>query len=310
MLKKFSCIVLLLLLAAYGTSPAQEIECQVTVNYEQLPSANKDILTNFAQDVRSYINSYRWMGKDFGPDRIKCKFSIFFTNASSNDIYDAQVVIVSERPIYDGEKKTDKSTPILRLMDDKWQFSYVRNQPLYHDDYRFDPLVSFLDYYAYVILGYDLDVCGSTCEKAKPLNGTPLFQKAMTICTRAGSSSFTKGWTATAGSFTRFNLVDELLNAKYEPLRKAMFEYHFNGLDLLNTEQSSQAMRNILASVSGIIDLQSQLNTTSVLIRAFFDAKYLELANVFTKYPDKAIYTRLIQADASHQQIYNEYRVK
>jgi hypothetical protein len=307
--RNFAALSLLLLLIR-APLLAQEIECQVSANYEQLPSANKDILANFTEDVKTYINGFRWSGKDFGQDRIKCTFNIFFTNVSSNNIYDAQVVIVSERPIYDGEKKTDKSTPILRLLDDKWQFTYVRNQPLYHDEYRFDPLASFLDYYAYLIVGYDLDVCGASCEKAKPLNGTPFFEKAMKVCTQGGSTSYSKGWTNQSGVFTRYSLVDELLNTKYEPLRKAMFEYHFNGLDLLSTDQNNQAMRTILASVSSILDLQNQLNTRSVLLRSFFDTKYLELAQVFTKYPDKAIYSRLVQADASHQKSYDEYRVK
>lgn len=311
MWKKLCSIGFLLFLASRGFSLAQEIECQVKVNIENLPSANKDILVNFAEDVRNYINSYRWIGKDFGPDgnRIKSTFSIFFTGASG-DNYQAQVVIVSERPIYDFEKKTDKSTPILRLMDDKWDFRYVRNQPFYHDEYRFDPVASFLDYYAFVIVGFDLDACGSSCEKLKPLNGTPLFEKAMRICAQGAASSFARGWSGTAGAFTRYNLVDELLNPKYEPFRKAMFEYHANGLDLLNTEQSSQAMRTVLAAVSSVIDMQTQLNTSSVLIRTFFDTKHMELADLFTRYPDKSIYLRLVKADPSHQQIYDQYRVK
>ena len=46
---------------------------------------------------------------------------------------------------------------MLRIKDDSWQFTYTRGQSMYHDNFKFNSLTSLLDYYAYMIIGFDDD---------------------------------------------------------------------------------------------------------------------------------------------------------
>src|SRR5258706_990961 len=103
--------------------------------------------------------------------------------------------------------KPPKTTAVLRLLDDSWEFDYTRYQPFIHNDISFNPLLSFVDFYMYLVLGYDFDTYGS-------LDGTPYFQKAMDIVSKSrGAPNAGKGWDISGQSiYQRAQLIDELLN--------------------------------------------------------------------------------------------------
>jgi hypothetical protein len=158
---------------------------------------------------------------------------------------------------------------------------------------------SFLDFYMYVVMGYDYD----TYDR---LSGTPLFQKAADIA-RMGQSSTAKGWQPSTTSFSRTQLIFEILNAKFEPVRSASWRYHFTGLDSLSTAPA-RAYQNIIGALEAIDKVRKGSDPRNLIIKTFFEAKSLELADVFKQYPDRSIYIRLSQIDPTHQQTYEEYR--
>jgi hypothetical protein len=295
----FVVVILLILLAPFPTS-AQELDCSVTfTNIETLPAEARDNISDFIPQVEEYMNSYHWTNVDFGDDRIRCTINISFLGAPRNNHYVVKAFIGSQRPV----RHTDRNTAMIRLMDDAWEFDYVRNQSLTHADYRFDPLLSFLDFYAYVILGYDFD-------SYKADDGTPYFQKALDIANRARGASAGKGWQISSQSiYSRGQLIDDLLNAKYDDVRDAVYRYHARGLDLMYKD-SLKAMKNILSSLEKIGKLREKINSSILIATIFFDTKYLEIADVFVNYPDPSVYETLMKADPNHQQTYLEYAEK
>lgn len=287
---------LLLLLSFLFIPPslAQEIECKVTVNFEQLPPQNKSDLSDFAEKIQRYINTYKWTNVDLGDEKIQCTLNIFFTSASGNN-YQAQIFIGSQRKIY----SSDKSTAVLRVFDDKVEFFYDKNAPLYHDEFRFDPLLSLIDFYMYIVIGYDFDTY-------EPLGGSEFFEKAFRICTNAQSSRYSKGWQKVTSGYSRFNLINEILDPRYVSFRKAMYDYHYNGLDLLQ-KQPEEAIATIDSALDVLIKIKNE-NPTSTLVKLFFDAKYMELAEILRNAKNKeTILKKLILADPSHQSTYLEY---
>ncbi|MFN3134510.1 MAG: DUF4835 family protein [Candidatus Kryptonium sp.] len=291
---KFFSLLLLLFFLSIPKLLAQEIECKVTVNFEQLPPQNKSDLSDFAEKIQRYINTYKWTNVDLGNEKIQCTLNIFFTSASGNN-YQAQIFIGSQRKIYN----SDKSTAVLRIFDDKVEFFYDKNAPLYHDEFRFDPLLSLIDFYMYIVIGYDFDTY-------EPFGGTEFFEKAFRICTNAQSSRYSKGWQKVTSGYSRFNLIDELLNSKYANFRKMMYYYHYNGLDLLQ-KQPEDAIATIDSALDVLIKIKNE-NPTSTLVKLFFDAKYMELAEILKQAKNKeAIFRKLILADPSHQSTYLEY---
>ncbi len=273
-----------------------QVDCQVTINTDKLPGATKDLLQNFVNDLQNYINSTKWSREDIGDYKIKCSISIFFTSGSGDNSYTAQMFIGSSRPIYNGDTPTEKNTAMLRLFDDQWNFTYIRYQPLIHDETRFDELLSFIDYYMNIVVGYDFD-------SYKALSGTPYFQRAMSICNMAPSSA--TGWARTSTIYNRYGFAEELLSPKYQPFREGMFNYHYNGLDLLATKPD-QGLKNIIAFLQSTQSVKSMVNPRSLLIKTFFDTKYLELADIFKNYQDKNVFQLLSSIDPAHQTTYEQ----
>ena len=281
---------------------AQELNCNVTVNVEQVPSASRDYLKDFERDVEQYLNNFRWTTEDLGGEKINCSMDIFFLPGGGDNKYTAQVFIGSRRPVYRGVERTDKETIILRIMDEKWEFEYLPNKPIYHDEFQFDPVADFLDYYAYLILGFDF-------ESYTELSGTPYFQKAINICGQAAGSSYATEWQNQSVNYSRFSFADELINPKYQPFRLAFYNYHFEGIDLLETE-TQNGLTAMLSAIESIAETWQKQNPRSVLLKTFFDTKYMEIAELFLKYPDRAVYKRLGAADPNHQTTYQEYSLR
>ncbi|MEX0736367.1 MAG: DUF4835 family protein [Bacteroidota bacterium] len=301
-MRKFAGLaVVLAVFTIWGS--AQELNCDVTVNLENIPSAQRDLLVRFEEEVERYLNNTRWSEEDFGGEKIDCSMTIFFLTAPAENRYTAQVAVVSQRPVYNSttNEKTGRNTQVLRLFDDRWDFIYVLNQQMVRDDFRFEPLTGFLDYYAYLIVGMDL-------ETYNEQSGSRYLQKALNTCNLAASTAFAKDWqVSSAGTYSRFGVADELMNLRYQPFRLAFHRYHFDGIDLLTTE-TQKGLENILQTVETIADLRKNQDPRSILVKVFFDAKSLEIADAFLPYPDRSVYDRLVAADPSHQSTYDEYR--
>lgn len=295
MQRTFAFLVTVIVLAPVPVElRSQELDATVKVNYEAVATSNKDLLRSFPDDVKEYLNNYKW-GPDDLDEKIKCTVDIFVQSVVGENRYSAQVFVGSQRPIYGLEK----SSAVVRLFDDTWEFTYVRNRPINHNSYSFDDLSSFLDFYAFVAIGYDYDTYES-------LSGTPFFQKAADIAS-LGRSSGIKGWQPSTSNYSRPKLVDELLNNKFAPLRQASYKYHFTGLDSL-AFAPQHAYSNILHALEAIALLRRQVDPRNVVIKAFFDSKYLEIADLFMSYPDPGVYVQLATFDPAHQSTYEQYR--
>src|SRR5690606_17920026 len=209
-----------LVLAAPRPSNAQEFECSVSVNYSNLTGSDFTFLRALEQRVEEYINKRSWTDHRYRPnERIECTLQIIMTEALSLTSFRARLVVALRRPIYN----TTQHTVVVRFNDENWQFNYAQGQPLVFNLELYDPLTSVLDYYAYVMLGYDYDTFGLE-------GGTPYFRQARRIAERARSQAAT-GWAEVGSDRSREALVTQLMDPRFEPLRRAYFDYHFNGLD-------------------------------------------------------------------------------
>jgi hypothetical protein len=298
---KYIKIVLLIVISFVfvKVSKAQEILADVTCNYEQVPASNKDYLIDFDKRVKDYINNTRWIGKNYGNDKIQVSLSILFVSGNSDNVYNAKVVIESQRPLFDGEKSKGKTTKMIRFLDDKWEFVYMKGQNLDNEERRFDPLTSFIVYYMYTILGFDSD----TYEKE--FGGSDLFRRAQGVL-QLGAASPRAGWKKTAGAtYSRWDLNEELLSVKMIPVRTGFFNYHYNGLDI-KTAQPEEAYKNVLKALQDISSVKKNY-PNSIIVKNFFDLKYVEIADFFKDYPDKKVYKKLIEFDKSHYKEYEKY---
>jgi len=275
------------------TLKAQELQATVTVQYENLPVINKESLVNFAQTVQDYLNNNRFTGATWNNPKIKCTFTIFFLSASDETSYSAQVFVGSQRQIYN----STNNSPMLTILDNNWNFGYEKNQALYFNPMVNNSITSFLDYYAYMILGMEND-------SWEQLSGTPSFSKALDIVHLALGSKYSKGWDKSSGTYNRRDLVEDILNERYRPFREAISEYHY-GIDLYEVDKE-KGQKKIAALVKVLQSLKSKIDLRSIFIKVFFDAKYQEIIEDLKDYPDKAIFKTLKEVDPPHAGKYDE----
>ncbi|HUL43032.1 MAG TPA: DUF4835 family protein [Bacteroidota bacterium] len=302
MIPRIALTILTLVLPACVLS--QELDCDVTITTSQLTTEAKENLANFESQVKDYFNGYRWTKDDFGNDKIHCSINIAFLGMTSPNHYVAKAFIGSQRPVF----KMNQNTAVLRILDDKWEFDYTRTQAMTHVDSHFDPLLSFFDFYAYIILGYDADTYKDTHEGGK---ATEYFQKAKDITNRAiGSGQIGSGWDVTSQStYTRGQLIEELTNPKFQPVRDEIYRYHYHGLDLYYKDEG-KARSNIFSAIEKLAKFQKKVNQPVLLVRTFFDTKYLEIADKFTGDQEEGIFDKLEQIDPMHIQTYENLKSK
>jgi len=133
-----------------GTAVAQEFNCSVTVNDRQISGSSYDYVSELPGVIEDYLNNNRWTNDRFEEnERIICNIQIVLTNVDSQFNFTAETVFTMRRPIYN----TNQQSMNIVLSDNNWRFHYPRNKNLIHDDLQFDDLTSFLDFYAYIMLG-------------------------------------------------------------------------------------------------------------------------------------------------------------
>ena len=296
-------LLLIILLSNTALIKAQELKCKVETDLIRLPSEARARLKFFPATVESYMNNYRWTTEAFTEeDRIECTMQFIFTSADLSKtpaIYTAQVFVGSTRPVYNSLQRTS----VLRILDQSLEFKFDERQGvLQHNDLVFESLTSFLSYYAYMILGYDFD----TFTK---YGGTPYFEQALRIVRLAqNASGFSSGWNEGEGSgANRAVYIDELLDPRYEKVREAYFNYHFNGIDLIfNDEQKSLGVIKECCETLAEIDKRYP---GGQVIRRVFDAKYLELARLLKSIKTElkpSVYQVLLEVDPTHRQTYDQ----
>ena len=285
--------ILVLLFGFTSILFAQELNCVVTVNTESIPVESRELLNDFGPSVETYMNQTRFTDQNWEYPKINCALSIFITSANDETHYQAQLVVTSQREIL----KSDKKSLMLSINDNSWSFEYVRGQPLYSRQSVFEPVTSMLNYYAYIILGFDADSWDD-------LGGTPYFTKAYDIVNLGANSNFKTGWDRNSSSYSRRGLVEDLLNEKYRPFREALYDYYY-GLDYYEKDKTT-GQKYMAKLVDVLANLKKKMDLNGVFVKVFFDAKYGELIDRLRTYPDKTVFEKLKKIDPAHLAKYDE----
>lgn len=289
-------LVLLFLLALSWHPPsttAQELLCDVSVDFSQVSGSDYDYLEGLERLTREYVNDRRWTEDQFeDQERILCSFDVIIEEATALTEFRARLVVSSVRPIYG----TMQNTRVMQVSDREWEFAYAQGAALTFDLDTFDAYTSVIDFYAYLVLGYDYDTFS-------PMGGTPHFERARRIA-RLGESANAEGWSSIGTARTRTDLVTQLLDGRLEPLRRAYFTYHYRGLDHF-VQEPEEARRAALDVLSALDELASDVSRQYAL-DLFFNTKSRELAALFTGAPnDNQAYAILSRVDPSNLSDYN-----
>lgn len=266
-------ILYILFFVFIAQGKAQELNCLVIVNADQIQNTNNQIYNTLQNEITEYINNTKWTNNSYKPhEKISCAITLNILEQPSSNEFRGNIQIQASRPVFNSTYQT----PIFNYKDDNLSFTYNEFQPLIYNENSFESnLVSILTFYAYTIIGIDADTFSLK-------GGEQFHQLAEKVVNLAQQGGFS-GWNRIDGSNTRYQLNENILSPVYEDFRKVLYEYHIKGLDLMS-DNKKEAKNNV---ANAIMSLQNIYNrrANAYLLRVFMDTKSDEIIDVFSDGP-------------------------
>lgn len=259
------------LFLACSSAFAQELQCEVLINDDQVTVTDKRVFQNMQREIFNFMNNQRWTSTLYkNEERIQARILITITEVPTIGNYKATVQILSARPVYG----TGYETSVLSFFDKDWVFEYNDAQPLQFSENSYtSQLASLLTFYAYLIIGLDNDSFAR-------LGGSAMYDRAINVLNNVTSqNSGSPGWQAFEDTRNRYWLLTNLRDPQIEPFRTAVYNYFRQGMDLFATKPAD-ARTNILNAIKSIQQV-AQRRPGTAIIRSFFDAKSDEIFSVF-----------------------------
>ena len=297
---KRAILIVIMLILAFSISRTQEISANVVVNTEQLSTESLYHVATMADDIKNYINNQKFLETDWEGEPIQVEMTIVLSGGTNNR-FAGKLYVVAKRAVEGPDEQGGQSVS-LRILEQNWVFEYSRGANFTYNTLRFDPFVSMIDFYMLLVIGYDLDTYGE-------LDGTPAFDKAKTIFSNGATANVNGFKTySSPGELTKYNIVSELTDLRYEDFRKAIFSYYVDGLDNMFKSKET-GLEKLAAAIALIADFKkNKLTGGSAILQLFFDTKYRELATIFNGYKDISVFKNLIELDPANTMIYQDSR--
>ena len=249
---------------------AQELNCNLQINSDKVQGSNKEVFKTLQKEANEFINNRRWTELTYAEEeRIDCNINIII-NSAEGDTYRGELTVQSRRPVYN----SSYFSSLLNFKDNSFIFTYKEFDPL-----EFSPtnlqsnLTAVLAYYAYLIIGYDMD-------SYSRLGGTPYFQAAENIVTQAQSSDWA-GWKAFENDKNRYALINNIMDEAFKKYRNYFYEYHRLGLDEMTINATNGRAK--IAEGLPLLREANRSRPSAVVISSFLDAKNDELVNILSE---------------------------
>lgn len=267
MLRNIATIILTVLAFPFAT--AQELNCVVEVNADQVQGADH-VFENLQQQINDYMNTTRFSSAQFSPsEKIDCRLFLTVSEYTDN-IIKGDLQIQSTRPVYNSAY----TTTVLNFKDTRIEFTYNEHEPLIFSETTMESnLTAILNFYAYLILALDFDTFS-------PLGGQPYFDRLATIVQLAQSSGEV-GWKAFEDNRNRAAVLAAFTDPGTSGLREMLYKYHRRGLDEMSV--SPDKGRTTITEALGALNKIYETQPMSVALNIWRDAKIDELVNVYSK---------------------------
>lgn len=260
------------LLLLLGNVSGQEFLCKIQILAPRIQGVDQSVFDAMKNSIFEFMNNRKWSELNLTVnERIECTFILTIDEAvQGGDQFAGTLNVVLQRPIYG----TSYMSVLTNIVDNNIAFRYVPFQPMEFSDNTFnDNLTSTLAFYAYLLLGIELDTYAK-------YEGTPFYQKAEAVANTAQSSN-SPGWQAFESQKNRALLVQNLLNQTYQAQRDFFYDYHRLGLDIMskNVEGGRSAITNSLSYLKNVYDL----NPTIYSFQVILEAKRQEIIDIYSE---------------------------
>lgn len=250
---------------------AQELEAKVVVNHSKIQGTNTSVFTTLQEAMTEFINTRKWSNAQYTTrEKIACSFNLIVNEYSDDGRFGCSLMVQANRPVYNASY----NTTVFNFNDNAVDFNYIEHDKLeFSDDIVDNNLTAVLAYYAYLIIGLDMDTFA-------PKGGTDVLNKAENVVNNAQMLG-EDGWKAFGDSKNRHALINDYMNGAMEPYRQLFYDYHRKGLDEM-AQNVERGRSNITTSLT-LLEKAKQDKPMSVLPQLFTEIKKDELINVYSK---------------------------
>ena len=302
-MKETRCILLtILLLIGISSATAQELQARVTINHNQIQGTDKSVFDDLQKNLEQFINDTQWTSLQFQKnERLVCNFNITVSKYDqASNLFTCSALIQANRPVYNASY----TTTLYNNRDADFNFEYAQFDQLNFNEEQIDnQLVALIAYYAYLIIGLDLD-------SFAPMGGEDVLQRCLYLTNNAQNLNFT-GWKAFDNSRNRFAIINDYLEGSMKPFRQLQYDYYRLGLD----EMANNAERgrvNISAALENDLKKCHEDRPLSMLPQIWTDYKRDELANIYkgkgTQKEKETVYEILFSINASQNNAWEKIK--
>ena len=284
-------VIFVSMLAVLGFG--QELQVKVSINHNQIQGTDASVFDNLQQTLEQFINERQWTDLQFQEnERIQCSMNITVTKyVREENTFECTALIQANRPVFNASY----TTTLYNNRDQSFDFQFAQFDQLNFTDETVDnQLTALIAYYAYLIIGLDLD-------SFAPMGGTDILQRCMYLVNNAQDLGY-PGWKSFEDSRNRFAIINDYLDEQMRPFRQLQYDYYRKGLD----EMASNAERGrteISTALEEGLKKAHENKPLSLVPQIWTDYKKDELASIYkgkgTQKEKQAIYDLLMSINAS-----------
>ena len=271
----------------------QELLARVTINHNQIQGTDASVFDNLQQTLEQFINDRQWTNLHFQKnERINCNFNITVTKYDqSENLFTCTALILANRPVYNASY----TTTLYNNRDADFNFQFAQFDQLNFNEEQIDnQLTALIAYYAYLIIGMDLD-------SFSPMGGEDILQRCLNLANNAQNLNF-PGWKAFDNSRNRFAIINDYMEGAMKPFRQLQYDYYRTGLDEM-ANNVERGRTNISTALENGLKKSHDDRPLSLLPQIWTDYKKEELANIYkgkgTQKEKEAVYDILFSINAS-----------
>ena len=276
-----------------GTASAQELQVKVTINHSQISGTDKSVFDNLQQTLEQFINDRQWTELQFQEnERIQCNLNLTVQKYNRDESqFECTALIQANRPVYNASY----TTTLYNNRDANFHFQFAQFDQLNFTEQTIDnQLTALLAYYAYLIIGLDLD-------SFSPLGGTDVLQRCMQLVNNAQDLGY-PGWKSFEDSRNRFAIINDYLDEQMKPFRQLQYDYYRKGLDEM-ANNAERGRTEISTALEEQLKKAHDNKPLSLLPQIWTDYKKDELVIIYkgkgTQKEKQAVYELLSSINAS-----------
>ena len=291
-----------LLCCSPSTISAQELQAKITINHAQISGTEKGVFDNLQQTLQQFVNNRQWTHLQFQKnERIICNFNITVTKYDRDqNLFTCKALIQANRPVFNSAY----TSTLYNNVDDNFTFRFAEYDQLEFNEQQIDnQLTALFAYYAYLIIGIDLD-------SFAPKGGEDILQRCMNLTNNAQNLDY-PGWKAFSDDRNRYAIISDYLDGALEPFRQLQYDYYRKGLDEM-ANNAERGRTEITAALETELKKAKENRPLSLLPQIWTDFKKDELANIYrgkgTQKEKESIYELLFSINPSQNKYWDQVK--